>query len=220
MAGGVSVPFFTTPANAGVVFNPSRVDVTGNLNLAGTVRVNVTRDGLYRTGDGYTLFTYTGTGAVTATVAPSLASRFVGFDLVNDAAARTVRLSARRSSFASAATNSNAAAAAIALDSALDSIATRITIDAGGGAGFASVSELDNAQDLANVISALDWRLTGAQASQLFDELSSAEIYGSLAAVDQNLVFGQAVQQLTNAVSVKQPLKSRIWFNPVGDYAR
>ncbi len=220
VTGGVAIPYFTTPDNAGLSMAPSRIDITGNLNLAGTVQANVTRDSLFSDGDGYTLFTYTGTGAVTATVTPTIGSQFVSFGLVNDTAAKTVRLSARRASFTSVAPNSNAAAAAASLDGAVTDIATRIRNDAIGGSGFGTVGELANAQDLANIVSALDWRLTAGQAGELFEQLSSAEIYGSLAAVDQNLVFGQTAGLLTNAVSVGQPLKTRIWLNPVGDFAR
>jgi hypothetical protein len=220
VTGGVSIPFFTTPANAGVIPAASRVNVNGNLSLAGTVQAVVTRDSLFSDNDGYTLFTYTGTGTVSATVTPTISSPFVSFTLVNDAAAKTVRFSARRSSFAPAAADDNARAAATALDSAVSEVTARIRNDAGGGAGFATVGELSNAQDIANIVSALDWRLSSEQAAQVFEELSSAEIYGSLAAIDQNIVFGQTAQLLSNQLSAGQPLKTRLWLNPVGDFAK
>jgi trimeric autotransporter adhesin len=220
VTGGVSIPYFTSAANAGSVITPSRVNITGNLALAGNVQAVVTRDSLFRDGDGYTLFTYTGTGAVTATVTPTIASPFVSFTLVNDAAARSVRLTARRSSFTAAALNSNASAAAASLDTAVADVTARIQNDATGGSGFGTVAELSNAQDLANMVSALDWRLSRSQAAELFDELGSASIYGSLAAIDQNVVFGQTAAQLGNQLSAGQPLKTRLWLNPVGDFAR
>lgn len=220
VAGGVYVGYFTTPEALGYDADNSRVDITGNLNLAGTVAVNVYRDSLYANGDGYTLFTYTGTGNVTADAAPTLTSRFVGFDLVHDEATKEVRLEVKRSSYTAGATNPNAQAAAAGLDSALASAITRIRTDAAGGAGFSSVTELGYAQDIANVATALDFRLTGDQAAQLFDELSSGEVYGSLAAVDQNGVFGQTLDMLTNRRSFGGELGTQLWLNPVGRWGK
>jgi uncharacterized protein YhjY with autotransporter beta-barrel domain len=220
IAGNVSVGYFTTPTLAGVDVDPSRVNITGNLNLAGKVAVNVYRDSLYANGDGYTLFTYTGTGAVSAAAAPTLTSPFVGFNLVHDAAKKEVRLEVKRNSYAGGANNSNAVAAAVGLDSALTSAITKIRTDAGGGAGFASVTELGYAQDIANVATALDFRLSPEQAAQLFNELSSGEIYGSLAAVDQNTVFGQTLDMMTNRRSFGGDFATQLWLNPVGNWAK
>ncbi|TAF16155.1 MAG: hypothetical protein EAZ74_00005, partial [Alphaproteobacteria bacterium] len=194
--GGVSLPFFTSAAKAGNQAQPSVVNVTGNLNLGGTVNAIVSRDSLFRNGDGDTIFTYTGTGAVTAAVTTNIPSNFIRFSLVNNSTSKTVKLSASRSGYETAATNANAAAAATAFGGSVNGVVDRILADANGQGNFGSVAELAQAQDMANLISALDWRLTMAQAGQLFDELSSAEIYGSLAAVDQNLVFGQALDRL------------------------
>src|SRR3546814_8322794 len=55
VAGGVYVGYFTTPQALGYTADNSRVDITGNLDLAGKVAVNVYRDSLYANGDGYTL---------------------------------------------------------------------------------------------------------------------------------------------------------------------
>lgn len=220
VTGGVSVGYFTTPALAGVDVDPSRVNITGNLNLAGKVAVNVYRDSLYANGDGYTLFTYTGTGAVSAAAAPTLTSPFVGFTLVHDTAKKEVRLEVKRSSYAGGANNPNAVAAATGLDSALASAIGRIRTDAAGGAGFASVTELGYAQDIANVATALDFRLSSEQAAELFNELSSGEIYGSLAAVDQNGVFGQTLDMLTNRRSFGGDFATQLWLNPVGNWGK
>lgn len=220
VAGGVYVGYFTTPQALGYEADNSRVDITGNLNLAGKVAVNVYRDSLYANGDGYTLFTYTGTGDVSATAAPTLTSPYVGFSLVHDTATKEVRLEVKRSSYASGATNPNAVAAAVGLDSALTSAIGRIRSDAAGGAGFASVTELGYAQDIANVATALDFRLSSDQAAELFNELSSGEIYGSLAAVDQNAVFGQTLDMLTNRRSFGGDFATQLWLNPVGNWAK
>lgn len=220
VTGGVYVGYFTTPTLAGIDVDPSRVNITGNLNLAGKVAVNVYRDSLYANGDGYTLFTYTGTGAVSATAAPTLTSPYVGFTLVHDTAKKEVRLEVKRNSYAGGATNPNAVAAAVGLDSALTSAIGRIRTDAAGGAGFASVTELGYAQDIANVATALDFRLSSEQAAELFNELSSGEVYGSLAAVDQNGVFGQTLDMLTNRRSFGGDFATQLWLNPVGNWGK
>ncbi|MFC3430878.1 autotransporter domain-containing protein [Sphingobium fuliginis] len=220
ITGGVSVPYFTTPTNAGVFSIPSSVTVDGNLNLAGKVAVTVSKDSLYSTGDGYTLFTYTGTGNVTATAAPTLSSQFVTFGLKHDATAKTVSIEATRNSYATGATNPNATSAAVGLDSALADVIARVKTDAAGGNGFASVTEIANAQDIANIAAGLDWRLNSAQAAQVFNELSSAEIYGSLAAVDQNAVFNTTVNRLAARRGYGEALGTQIWFNPSANFAK
>src|SRR3546814_17285166 len=85
VAGGVYVGYFTTPQALGYTADNSRVDITGNLDLAGKVAVNVYRDSHYANGDGYTLFTYPGTGAVSAQAAPTPTSPYVGFIPVDEA---------------------------------------------------------------------------------------------------------------------------------------
>ncbi|HEX7875842.1 MAG TPA: autotransporter outer membrane beta-barrel domain-containing protein, partial [Sphingobium sp.] len=220
ITGGVNVPYFTTPTNAGVFSTPSSVTVDGNLNLAGKVAVTVSKDSLYSTGDGYTLFTYTGTGTVSATATSSLASPFVTFGLTHDATAKTVSIQATRASYATGATNPNAASAAVGLDSALADVIARVKTDAAGGNGFATVTEIANAQDIANIAAGLDWRLNSAQAAQVFNELSSAEIYGSLAAVDQNAVFNTTVNRLAARRSYGEALGTQLWFNPSANFAK
>ncbi|GLV22223.1 hypothetical protein TomMM35A_20740 [Sphingobium sp. TomMM35A] len=220
ITGGVGIPYFTTPENAGVFSTPSFVTVDGNLNLAGKVAVTVSKDSLYSTGDGYTLFTYTGTGDVTATATSSLNSQFVTFGLTHDTAAKTVSIEATRNSYAVGATNRNAAAAAVGLDSALADVIARVKTDAAGGNGFATATEIANAQDIANIAAGLDWRLNSAQAAQVFNELSSAEIYGSLAAVDQNAVFNTTVSRLAARRGYGEALGTQIWFNPSANFAK
>src|SRR3546814_1096513 len=79
-----------------------------------------------------------------------------------------------------------AVSAANALDALIPTIVQKISDDANGGSVFTTVSEIGLVQDAANIISGLDWRLSQAGAAQVFNELSSAEIYGSLAAIEQN----------------------------------
>jgi uncharacterized protein with beta-barrel porin domain len=97
---------------------------------------------------------------------------------------------------------------------------SRIKSDASGGAAFTSVGAIGRAQDIANIVSGLDWRLDSAQAAQVFNELSSAEIYGSLASVKQNLAFGESVNTLTARRSVGQSFGTRLWVNPVGSFGK
>src|SRR3546814_3318219 len=67
------------------------------------------------------------------------------------------------------------ASAAVGLDSALADVIARVKTDAAGGNGFATVTEIANAQDIANIAAGLDWRLNSAQAAQVFTELRSEE---------------------------------------------
>lgn len=216
----VSIPFFTTAQRQGIINQTSGLNITGDLNLAGTVRLNVTRDSLFTNGDGYTLITYTGTGTVTATAVPTLASRFVSFGLVHDTAAKTVALRATRTSYATGATDPNSVRAATALDSALTAAVTAIRTDAAGGAGFQTVSQIGFAQDVANVAAALDYRLTTDQTAQLFRELSSGEIYGSLSSLNQNVAFGETMNMLAVRRAQGGELSTSIWGAPIGSFAR
>lgn len=220
VAAGVNIPFFTTAQRLGISNQTSGLNITGDLNLAGTVRLNVTRDSLFTNGDGYTLITYTGNGTVTATAVPTLASRFVSFGLVHDTAAKTVALRATRTSYATGATDPNSVRAATALDSALTAAVTAIRTDAAGGAGFQTVSQIGFAQDVANVATALDYRLTADQAAQLFRELSSGEIYGSLSSLNQNVAFGETMNMLAVRRAQGGELGTSIWGAPIGSFAR
>jgi len=211
---GVSINYFTT-ASTGIASTASSVTVDGDLNLAGKVAVNVSKDSLYSNGDGYTLFTYTGAGAVTATVDSAISSNFVKFGLTHDATAKTVKIAANRLSYATGATNPNAASAAVGLDSALTDVIAAIKTD-----NFTSVKDIANAQDIANIASALDWRLNAAQAAQVFNELSSAEIYGSLASVDQNSVFNSSLNRLTQRRGYGEALGTQLWFDPSASFVK
>jgi uncharacterized protein with beta-barrel porin domain len=223
VAGTVNVGFFTTPAvlNGGTPAANSRVDVTGNVNLAGQVVLNLSRDSLFATGDNSTLFTYTGTADVSkATVAPSLTSRFVSFALVNDAATKTIGLTTTRNSYATGATNPNAAAAAAGLDSALTAAAGAIKADAAGAVVFPTVQAYGMAQDVANISAGLDWRLSAAAAAQVFDELSSAEFYGSLSNIRQNAAFTSAAERLTQPRATDLPVGASLWVSPSGTFSK
>ena len=106
------------------------------------------------------MFSYSGEGNVTATATPSISSNFVSFDVVHDTVDQTVSIVANRSSYATGANNQNAASAAVGLDSELASAVASIRSDALGENGFTSVEEIGFAQDIANIASALDFRLS------------------------------------------------------------
>lgn len=212
--------YFTTPNYGGSIQSTaSRVDITGKLTLAGKVSVDITRDAIYSAGDGYTLFTYTDpASSVTATVDQSISSPFVSFELKNDATAGTVTIAAKRVGYATAATNPNAVSAANALDALIPTLVTSIKNDAAGEASFSTVKDIGLVQDAANIVSGLDWRLNTTQAAEVFNELSSAEFYGSLAAIQQNSVltdsFNTALAINNNKAGVS------VWINPVGRFTR
>src|SRR3546814_412207 len=131
-----------------------------------------------------------------------------------DLATKTVKIVAKRVGYATAATNPNAVSAANALDALIPTIVQKISDDANGGSVFTTVSEIGLVQDAANIISGLDWRLSQAGAAQVFNELSSAEIYGSLAAIEQN-------SALTESFETAAAIGSNgVWINPVGRFAR
>jgi len=219
----VGIPFFTTPENGSTASTPSSWTITGDLNLAGKVVTNVSKDSIFSNGDGYTLFSYTGVGTVdpaTLKVDTSLTSKFVSLGLKHDTTAKTVALVASRTSYATGATNPNAVNAAVALDSTIPQIVSTIKADAAGNAAFSSVGQIGRAQDIANIVSGLDWRLNGAQAAQVFDELSSAEFYGSLSSVRQNIGFTSAAERLTTARPTDSDAGASLWFNPVANFAK
>lgn len=220
ISAGANVPYFTTPGNSGLQApSASRIDVTGTVNLAGNIVVDVTRDGIYADGDGYTLFTY-GKAANLASVnlTQSIASPFVRFGLADDGKG-AIRVVARRASYASVATNPNAGTAAGALDALIPVVIGKIRDDANGGAVFSTVSEIGLVQDAANIMSGLDWRLSQAGAEQVFNELSSAEFYGSLAAIEQNSAL---VESFESAAATATEIGGGVglWINPVGRFAR
>ena len=226
------IPFFTvaggannTGAAGGIGFGEvpastsSHVEVDGDLNLAGTIALNVTQDSLFLTGDGAEIFSYTGAGNVSATATPSIASNFVSFDVVHDTGAQTVSVVANRSSYSTAGTNANAVSAATGFDSTFAQAVTGIRDDALGVASFNSVEEIGYAQDIANLGAALDFRLDAAEAAEVFDELSGGEIHGSLSAVNQSVLTDIPVQTLKTSLIGGEELSSRVYANPFGRHA-
>lgn len=223
----VSIPYFSTTADAlannqalGMISTPSTWAIDGDLNLAGKLEAVVTRDGIYQNGDGGVVFSYTGAGNVTATASQNLASQFVAFDVKHNATAKTVALTATRKSYATAAANTNAAAAGVALDSTIPVVVSRLTQNAATGNAFASVSELGMTQDMANIISGMDWRVGAAGATAVLNDLSSGEFYGSLSALDQNVLFGDAVKGLAQARKAADGVGTTFWMSPAGNFAK
>jgi len=225
------VNYFTTPAKFASICaasttstscqtsTPSLVNVTGNVNLAGKVAVDVNNNGLYSGGDSQVLFNYTGVGTTSAVVTTNVASSpFVGFTLKNDTVAKTISIVVARNSFGTftgIAGNPNDISGAIGFDSALASAIARIR-----AGNFASATEQANAQDIANIAALLDFGLTDAQRTEVFNELASGSFYGSLAALDQNVAFVSPLQQMNVEQAAGDRLGTGIWITPSGNWAR
>src|SRR3546814_2000220 len=67
---------------------------------------------------------------------------------------------------------------------------------------------------------AYEMRISDWSSDVCSSDLSSAEIYGSLAAVDQNAVFGRTLDMLTNRRSFGGDFATQLWLNPVGNWAK
>lgn len=215
---------YTTPAAAALAGNPvstpSTVLVDGNLNLAGTIQVYVPKGSIFL-GDGSedtTLFTVGGTITNTAKVSSDLNSAFVKLAAVTSG--QDVDLKVTRVSYATAATSPNGAAAATALDKAIPGTVKVLADDAVGKRDYSTLAQFSNVEDMANVISYLDWSANTAQAAEIFNELSSASIYGSLANVRQNVAFEDQLDQLTQRRDGGKDPSVSLWLNPIGNFAK
>lgn len=207
--GATPSPFVVTGATpSALVSTNSFVRVDGNLNLAGAVAVEGVTGGLYEAGRAYDLFNVGGAYTNTGTLRSSFTSPFISFALTPrvEGGRTIVSLNVVRTDFATVATDRNAAAAAGALQASLPLIFSGVR----GGSATADV------QDLATIVSALDFRLSADQAAQAFRELSSGEFYGSLSAVSTTVPFGEA----TDGVPLTSTDKGvGLWFRPTGQFA-
>ena len=232
----LTLPFFTTPLKSGIpVSTPSLILLSGNLNLAGTVQVAVSRNSIYAANASTPLIIVTPsinpqtgvvsatapTVSVTATATTSLPSPFVGFSLTTvttgagAATVTTVSLVTSRKSFSTAGTTSNAQAAGRALDSDLSSVVPQITLDANGGAAFTGVGNENNVQDEANIISALDFGLTSGQAGVVLADLGNGGFYGSVRAFDTTRVLRDGFDNGTAGITDMDKVGLSIWATPI-----
>lgn len=208
---------YTTPEAAGVaISSPSSITVGGNLTLGGNIQVYVPTGSIFTGTESAELFTVGGTVTGAATVASNLNSQFV--TLATSTSGTTVSVRATRVSYGMAASNPNAGAAAVALDKAIPGVVKVLVDDAEGIRSYASIAELNKVQDVANVISNLDWNLSKAQAAAVFDELASASIYGSLANLRQNVAFQGQFDQLAQRRD-QQVGGVNLWLAPIGNFA-
>ena len=205
---GAPAPFVAFGPTSGLSSTNSFVRVDGNLTLAGTVQVQTSPGGLYEAGRAYDLFSVSGTYANTGTLRSTTGSPFVGFTLTprTEGGRTVVSLGVVRTNFDTVATDRNAAVAAGALQAELPSVF----------AGIRSGTSSGNAQDLANIVAALDTQLSTDQAAQVFRELSSGEVYGSLSAISTTAPFGDATDGLSPAGTGSGP---GLWFRPTGQFA-
>ena len=202
-------PFAGAPApTSGLSSTNSFVRVDGNLTLAGTVQVQTSPGGLYEAGRAYDLFSVSGAYANTGTLRSTTGSPFVGFTLTprTEGGRTVVSLGVVRTDFDTVATDRNAAVAAGALQAELPSVF----------AGIRSGTSSGNAQVLANIVAALDTQLSTDQAAQVFRELSSGEVYGSLSVISTTAPFGDATDGLSPAGTGSGP---GLWFRPTGQFA-
>ncbi|WP_159982471.1 MULTISPECIES: hypothetical protein [unclassified Novosphingobium] len=208
---------YTTPEAAGVaISSPSSIAVGGNLTLGGKVQVYVPTGSIFTGTESAELFTVGGTVTGATTVVSNLNSQFV--TLATSTSGQTVSVKATRVSYGTAATNPNAAAAAVALDKAIPGVVKVLVDDAEGIRSYASIAELNQVQDIANVVSNLDWNLSKAQAAAVFNELASASIYGSLANLRQNVAFQGQFDQLAQRRD-QQAGGVNLWIAPIGNFA-
>ena len=211
---------YTTPEATGNPINTaSSVSVGGNLDLGGKIQVYVPKGSIFL-GDGsedQTLFTVGGTIANTASVETNLPSNFVTLAPVT--VDKTVVLKVSRASYATAADNRNAAAAAVALDKAIPGVVRVLTADAVGQQLYSSLAQLSKVQDVANIVSNLDWTLNKTAAAQVFNELASASIYGSLANLHQNVAFEGQMDLLAQRREDGEAAIG-LWIAPVGNFAK
>ena len=209
---------YTTPAAAGAAVNSaSAVTVGGALNLGGKLQVYVPTGSIFTGSESQTLFTVGGAITNTATVSSNLNSQFVTLSAATSG--QTVVLKATRKSYATAAANPNAAAAAVGLDKAIPGVVKVLVDDASGIRGYSSLDQLSRIQDVANVVSNLDWNLNAAQSAQVFNELASASIYGSLANLRQNVAFEGQLDQLVQRRADADGAIA-LWLTPVGNFAK
>jgi len=218
---GSAGALYTTPGALGtstaINQGASVVNVGGNLNLGGTIKAYVPTGTIFTGTESEVLFNVAGTITNTATVSTNLPSTFVTLTPVT--VGQTVVLDVTRASYATAANNPNAAAAAVGLDKAVPYVAKFIADDVAGIRDYTSLTQFSNVQDLANIVSTLDWNLTKAQAGEVFNELASGSIYGSLANLHQNVAFEGQVDQLVQRRNAKEGTLS-LWITPIGNFAK
>ncbi|KHK93579.1 hypothetical protein LK12_04890 [Novosphingobium malaysiense] len=209
---------YTTPDAAGVSINsPSSISVGGDLNLEGNLQVYVPTGSIFAGDESMELFTVGGTITGSPTVTSNLNSQFV--TLAATTSGQTVEVAATRKSYATAASNPNAASAAVALDNAIPGVIEVLVDDASGVRSYSSLDQLNKIQDVANIVSNLDWNLSAAQAAEVFDELASASIYGSLANLRQNVAFQGELDRLAQRRN-DQTASVGLWLTPIGNFAK
>lgn len=210
---------FTIPSKSAILTStPSFVQVNGTLTLGGSVVVAVDRNALYANNVSAPLFVATGTTTLNATtVTTTIPSPFVSFVLTSSTSSgvTTVSLVSQRKSFGTVTTSNNAGEAARALDSDVSGIIPRIISDANGGAVFANIQEGANVQDLANIVSMLDFVIPAGTAPAVFDDLSSGSFYGSLRAFDRTRVLRDGFDGVVAGATTMDKPGITIWGNPI-----
>ena len=198
--GSAPTPAALTGA-AALASTPSFLTVDGNLTLAGTVALPALSTGIFLSGRGPDVASVSGSFTNNATVASPFASPFIAFALTprSEGGRTVVSIDVTRRAFATVATNVNAASAAGALQAAIPA-----AIAAPNG-------------ELAQLITTLDTRLTGALAAAVFDDLGQSSFYGSLSAIATTRPFGEVDDGGANATSDESV---GLWFRTSGGSSR
>jgi hypothetical protein len=216
----VSVGLFTTPANffgpTGVP-NDSTMFVNGNLTLGGTVEALTVRQGLYTAGFSLPVWTVTGTVTLNSpTVTSGVSSPFVKFGLetTKSGSNTIVSIVTSRTSFSSVAENESAGNTGTGLDADLTYVSGRLAADAAGQRVFATIEEFRNAQDLANILSGMDFLLSPAESAQVLNEISSGGVYGSVLAIDRTRSLVTSIDGMIDSASLSTMSGARWWLQP------
>lgn len=218
---GASGGLFTTPgATNAPTSSASSLTVGGTLKLGGTVYVDITKGSIFTGSESQVLAT---AGAIDTSVAPTVvtsqASPFVTFAITTNAAKTQDTLTVARKSYSTVAGNPNAAAAAVALDKTIPGVVDVLTKDAAGIRAYSSLAQYSNVQDLANIVSNLDWNTSPTRAAEIMNELGSGSFYGSLANVHQNVAFDNQLGVLAGRRNGSASGAS-IWMTPIGSFAK
>lgn len=198
----------------GLASTPGTLSVSGNVTLAGAIKVAATPGALYLAGRDYDVMTIDGKFSSTAKVTSNLPSPFVSFVLTprTEGGKTIVSLDVVRTPYASVTSTKNAAAAADALDAAMPKVVKALSSLTSPQA-VTDVQAYGNQQDLATVMAALDTSLAPAQATEVLNELGTGSFYGSLSAISTTATFGDVPEATSGGRGLG------LWFRPTGSFA-
>jgi hypothetical protein len=208
-----------SPSGSSIKTTPSLLNVTGNVSLAGTLSVAVISGAVYANGASTEIMDVTGTVNLSSLkVVSDMSSQFVGFEVTtapdpSHDGNTDVLVTTEQTSYAIAAKSDDARAAALALDSVAPQLAEEDRSTAKGLAN-SGAAQAGPERDMAGIITAMDWRVTAAQASQALSEMASGEAYGSLLAVDNTRLLHDAMSDFREANQRTAAAGEIVWLAP------